>query len=141
MPKLKDTSLEEKEQRVIPGDIFADNFRDRLTGKALYTREEIDYIIETIRKGQYVVVDTEEYPTLEDFLSSDGEQGTVYLYPVGNQANNYYQYVWETGDWISLGTTDLDLSGYIKGEYLTQAEYDALATKDPNKYYFIPEGE
>lgn len=99
----------------------------------------INNIVETIRKGQYVEVDTTEYPTLDSFLASTGEQGTVYLYPVGNSANNYYQYIWEVDSWISLGTTTIDLSEYIKGTYLTQAEYDDLDTKDPNMYYFTPE--
>lgn len=114
---------------------------ESLTIEELRRILEIYESIEGLKQGQYVAVDTEEYPTLEDFLDSDGEQGTVYLYPIGNDDNNYYQYIWESGDWISLGTTNLELSGYIKGTYLTQAEYDALETKDPDMYYFIPEGE
>lgn len=79
-----------------------------------YSKEQIDEMLVTIREGQYVKVDTTEYPTLEDFLASEGEQGTVYLYPVGNEENNYYQYIWEVSEWVSLGTTALDLSGYLK---------------------------
>ena len=77
-----------------------------------YSKEQIDEMLATIREGQYVEVDTTEYPTLENFLASEGEQGTVYLYPVGNEENNYYQYIWEVSEWVSLGTTALDLSGY-----------------------------
>lgn len=77
-----------------------------------YSKEQIDEMLATIREGQYVKVDTTEYPTLEDFLASEGEQGTVYLYPVGNEENNYYQYIWEVSEWVSLGTTALDLSNY-----------------------------
>lgn len=77
-----------------------------------YSKEQIDEMLATIREGQYVKVDTTTYPTLEDFLASEGEQGTVYLYPVGNEENNYYQYIWEVSEWVSLGTTVLDLSGY-----------------------------
>lgn len=98
--------------------------------------------LEAIRKGQYVLVDTDEYPTLEDFLASDGEQGTVYLYPVGNEDNNYYQFIWETDDWVPLGSTGLDLSGYIKGtDCDNQAEYEAIDPKDPDLYYFVKEEE
>lgn len=78
----------------------------------VYTREQIDEMLATIREGQYVKVDTTEYPTLEDFLASEGEQGTVYLYPVGNEENNYYQYIWEVSEWVSLGSTRVDMSGY-----------------------------
>ena len=112
----------------------------RQYGKGFYyTKEQIDYIVETLRKGQYVEVDTTEYPTLEDFLESTGEQGTVYLYPVENEANNYYQYIWENGNWVDLGTTQLDLQNVIRGIYISQEDYDDLETKDENLYYFIPE--
>lgn len=112
---------------------------EALTVNELRRYIEIADAIENVRKGQYTLVDTEEYPTLEDFLDSDGEQGVVYLYPVGNDNNNYYQYIWEETDWIDLGSTNLDLSGYIKGTYLTAQQYEDLDTKDPNMYYFIPE--
>ena len=108
-----------------------------------------DKLIEDVKKGQYVEVDTTVYPTLEDFLASTGKQGTVYLYPVGNSANNYYQYIWENGIWKSLGTTELDLSNYytkqeadprmfnninasdIVNNTLTQAQYDLITNGKP----------
>ena len=93
-----------------------------------YTKEEIDQIVETMRKGLYQEVDTTEYPTLEDFLDSDGEEGIIYLYPVGNEGNNYYQYIWETTkEWISLGTTVVDLSQYAKLTLLAPI-YDSTST-------------
>ena len=93
-----------------------------------YTKEEIDHIVETMRKGLYQEVDTTQYPTLEDFLDSDGEEGIIYLYPVGNEGNNYYQYIWETTkEWISLGTTVVDLSQYAKLTLLAPI-YDSTAT-------------
>ena len=93
-----------------------------------YTKEEIDHIVETMRKGLYQEVDTTEYPTLEDFLDSDGEEGIIYLYPVGNEGNNYYQYIWETTkEWISLGTTVVDLSQYAKLTLLAPI-YNSTAT-------------
>lgn len=112
----------------------------RQYGKGFYyTKEQIDYIVETLRKGQYVEVDTEEYPTLEDFLESTGEQGTVYLYPTGDENNTYYQYIWEVNTWVDLGETALDLQNVIRGVYISQADYDDLDPKDENLYYFIPE--
>lgn len=104
-----------------------------------YTQERIDYIVKTLREGQYVEVDTEEYPTLEDFLESTGEQGTVYLYPTGDENNTYYQYIWEVNTWVDLGETALDLQNVIRGVYISQSDYDDLDTKDENLYYFIPE--
>lgn len=109
----------------------------------------IDSVIKTIREGQYVVVDTTVYPTLEDFLASTGEQGTVYLYPLDNAGNNYDQYIWENGVWMALGSTQLDLSDYytkeeadprmfnvinasdIASNTLTQAQYDLITNGKP----------
>lgn len=107
--------------------------------KFFYDKEQIDYIVKTLREGQYVEVDTEEYPTLEDFLESTGEQGTVYLYPTGDENNTYYQYIWEVNTWVDLGETALDLQNVIRGVYISQSDYDDLNTKDENLYYFIPE--
>ena len=148
MSKPKDTRLEEKEELVVNGTILADEFRDRKTGQPIsYTREQVNAMLKAIREGQYVEVDTEEYATLEAFLASEGKQGTVYLYPVGNQANNYYQYIWEVNEWVSLGTTQLDLSGYVKftddcvlnvingtdieSNILSQAQYDLITNGKP----------
>ena len=112
----------------------------RLYGKDFYyTKEQIDYIVKTLREGQYVEVNTTDYPTLEDFLDSTGEQGTVYLYPTGDENNTYYQYIWEVNDWVDLGETALDLQNVIRGVYISQSDYDDLETKDENLYYFIPE--
>lgn len=113
-----------------------------------YTKQEIDYIVETLRKGMYQEVDTEEYPTLEDFLESVGEEGIVYLYPIGNEGNNYYQYLWESQrHWIDLGATTIDLSNYVTknsdqlinvinasdivSNTLTQAQYDLITNGKP----------
>lgn len=113
------------------------------TKKLIVNGLDIIHVIETIRQGQYVEVDVEEYPTLESFLASSGEQGTVYLYPVDttDATKGYYQYIWESTQWVSLGTTELDLTDYIKGTSLTAQQYEDLETKDPDMYYFIPEGE
>ena len=115
MSRVKDVRLEEKEEYVVRGTILADEFRNRRTGEVLffgYSKAEIDAMLTAIREGQYIEVNTTLYPTLESFLESTGRQGTVYLYPVGNTANNYYQYIWEVNQWKSLGTTELDLSNY-----------------------------
>lgn len=103
------------EKKVITNTILVNEVKRlirELAGENTYSKKQIDKIVRTIREGQYVLVDTTEYPTLESFLASTGEQGTVYLYPVGNEENNYYQYIWEVNNWMSLGTTELDLSGY-----------------------------
>lgn len=126
-------------ERGVVNTITVEEVKALIKQSQTFTLGQLQKAIETIRQGQYVEVDTTEYPTLEDFLESTGEQGTVYLYPVENEANNYYQYIWENGTWVDLGTTELDLQNVIRGIYISQQDYDDLETKDENLYYFIPE--
>lgn len=119
----------------------------------------INDALEAVRKGQYVKVNTETYPTLESFLASTGEQGTVYLYPLDDE-NHYDQYIWEDGTWVGLGTTELDLSDYMTlntvqtatqkkifsaslgAPTMTKAAYDELVADDEideDIFYFIRE--
>lgn len=71
--------------------------------------------IEAIKRGSYTKVDTTEYPTLEDFLDSEGEEGFLYLYPVdtSDESEGYYQYIWENEQWIPLGTTKIDIANMV----------------------------
>lgn len=93
-------------------------------------------------------------------LPESGESGKIYLIPasiVGDQ-NVMLEYVWVNNAWEKFGefATNIDLSDYaLKSEVatkisdlendkgylikivLTQAEYDALETKDPNALYVI----
>jgi hypothetical protein len=94
----------------------------------------VDNAIQEFLQNEYQAVDTTEYPTLDSFLASTGEEGYIYLYPTGVN-NDYYQYIWE-GSWVSLGTTQLDLSNYY-----TKSETDTLLngkvdkTSSANKVY------
>lgn len=71
--------------------------------------------IETLKRGSYTKVDTTEYPTLQDFLDSEGEEGYLYLYPVNisDEDEGYYQYIWENDLWIPLGTTKIDIANMV----------------------------
>lgn len=77
-------------------------------------------LIDTLVRNSYINVDTTEYPTLQDFLDSDGEEGHIYLYPIDTSdlTKGYYQYIWEyieqddEYEWQDLGTTQIDLSNY-----------------------------
>ena len=75
-------------------------------------------LIDTIIKNAFILVDTDEYPTLEDFEESTGQEGFIYLYPVdlSNPSLGYYQLIWENNDWLDLGTTQIDLSDYYTKE-------------------------
>lgn len=71
--------------------------------------------IETLKRGSYTKVDTTEYPTLQDFLDTEGEEGYLYLYPVNtsDEDEGYYQYIWENDLWIPLGTTKIDIANMV----------------------------
>ena len=71
--------------------------------------------IDTLKRGSYTKVDTTEYPTLQDFLVTTGEEGFLYLYPVNtsNEDEGYYQYIWENNLWIPLGTTKIDIANMV----------------------------
>ena len=70
--------------------------------------------IATIKRNAFIDVDTNVYPTLEDFLETTGEEGFLYLYPIDTTdlSKGYYQYIWESNLWLCLGTTVIDLSNY-----------------------------
>ncbi len=67
-------------------------------------------------------------------LPATGENGVIYLVPSGGTVPNIYdEYIWivnsGTGSFEKIGTTDIDLSGYVQFTdivYATDAEIDAL---------------
>lgn len=78
------------------------------------SKKYADTLVANIKKDSYKEVDTTEYPTLQDFLTSTGEEGYLYLYPIDTTdlTKGYYRYVWEGNAWLDLGTTQIDLSDY-----------------------------
>ena len=77
-----------------------------------YTNE----LIANVKKSSFTLVNTTTYTTLDSFLNSTGEEGYVYLYPINlsDTSEGYYQYIWEGNAWLSLGSTALDLTNYLK---------------------------
>ena len=71
-----------------------------------YTKTQINTLHSDMKKAAMTVVSTK--PTT-------GEEGIIYL--VGS-ASPYHMWIWETlsgtGQWIDLGTSTIDLSGYAK---------------------------
>lgn len=84
-------------------------------------------LIDTLKKNAYINVDIAEYPTLNSFLATTGEEGYIYLYPIKTSESptfesGYYQYIWEKQNgsyhWQYLGTTQIDLSDYALTSYV-----------------------
>lgn len=82
----------------------------------LATENYVNSAIADFLQNEYTKVNTTTYPTLNDFLESTGEEGYIYLYPIdpSDETKGYYQYIWENDEWVSLGTTTIDLTGYVE---------------------------
>ena len=105
------------------------------------TKKYVDNLISAVKKNSFTLVDTTKYSTLNDFLKSTGEESYVYLYPINlsDLTKGYYQYIYENNAWVSLGTTQIDLSNYAKKTDLDtkiditqKATANGVATLDSN---------
>lgn len=86
------------------------NDANYITSSALnnyYDKETIDNLFSQLKKASMQVVSE---------LPATGEEGIIYL--VG-ASSPYEQYIWENGAYIDLGSTAVDLTGYVKGTGLT----------------------
>ena len=79
------------------------------------SKQYVDGLVNSLAQNSYTLVNTDTYPTLNDFLQSTGSEGTIYLYPIdtSDTSKGYYQYIWELYNWLSLGTTQIDLTNYV----------------------------
>ena len=94
------------------------------------SKKYVDDVVSTVKSNAFINVNTTTYPTLNDFLASSGEEGYVYLYPINTSdiTKGYYQYIWESSAWQSLGTTKIDLS-----DYYTKTQTDNLLSNKADK--------
>lgn len=62
-------------------------------------------------------------------LPTTGEKGTIYLVPIAGRTNAYNEYIYVNNSWEQIGTTDIDLSGYVQTSDLvaiTNSEIDII---------------
>lgn len=86
-----------------------DNYEtSKANANNVYTKQEVDEKFTASKQGRFQVVSE---------LPSSGEEGIIYL--VGSNKNNYTRYTWENDEWVPLGSTSVDLTGYVKGTNLT----------------------
>ena len=86
-----------------------------------YTIDEIDEILGGLSTLSYEVVNT--LPT------EDIDTHTIYLVPDAQAQNVYNQYLYISGQWASLGSTEVDLSNYYtktQTDTLLDAKQDVL---------------
>lgn len=108
-----------------------------------YTKEQIDAILTTIKKNAFMLVDTTEYPSLAEFLESEGEEGYVYLYPadLSDSSKGYKQYIWENNAWLYIGDTLIDLSNYYTKAQTDQLLNEKVGTRLLNVDIYAPVGD
>lgn len=69
-----------------------------------YTQTEITTLIQQARSATFQIVQT---------LPSTGEANVIYLLPKSGTAGDVYdEYLWLSGSWEKIGTTEIDLSDY-----------------------------
>lgn len=89
-----------------------------------YSKEEINQRISEIPKFNIKVVN--ELPIAN--ISS----ATLYLLKSGDEDSNLYtEYIYANGEWEELGSQDVDLTDYVKKEYLPIV-YDKLTNREFN---------
>ena len=98
-----------------------------------YTKTQINNLHADMKKAAMTVVSTK--PT-------SGEEGIIYL--VGSAAP-YHMWIWETlsgtGQWIDLGTSTIDLSGYAKKTDLdSYGKLDGTNTWTGNNQFVSADG-
>ena len=125
--KVKDANLQEKEVQVVHGDIYADSFRDRLTGKEIgdgggLTKVKVsDIDSEGQSKGEAIVSDGDggaewhktpleyEVENITSISSATIEKlkaGDVVVKKTGNQRHSYRVSYKENGQGICLTYSD-----------------------------------
>ena len=67
---------------------------------------------------------------IENTLPATGEPNYIYLIPKSSaEADNIYdEYIWYGGKWEHIGSTAVDLSGYVKSSELHEITADEVNT-------------
>lgn len=121
----KKTDLKTKLSEFENDAAFITNTVDNLTNYYLktetYTRDEVNNLISNINKITVEVVT--KLPT--EAISTS----TIYLILIDAEKNVYSQNMYINGKWATLGSTSVDLTGYVKSDELT-TKLEAYATNE-----------
>lgn len=121
----KKTDLKTKLSEFENDAAFITNTVDNLTNYYLktetYTRAEINNLISNINK---ITVEVVAKLPIEEISTS-----TIYLILIDAEKNVYSQNMYINGKWATLGSTSVDLTGYVKSDELT-TKLEAYATNE-----------
>lgn len=120
----------EKGDKGDPGEVTLDQLNTEI-GKA-----KADLLVEIGKLGRLELKRVSVRP-------ATGESGVIYLVPSEKSAsdNIYDEYLWIEGKWELVGSTAVDLSGYVKDDddfKAKKAEWDAKADYAKVKDVFTP---
>lgn len=125
--------------------------------KLNYTGEKINNLlfkIDNLPEG----VSTFKFEVVEELPTQNIDSSTIYLKQIKTEGDDRYEeWICLNGIWELLGTTAVDLTGYATEEYVrentmpkndivnnfwmgTQAQYNAITTKDTTTLYLIQGG-
>lgn len=89
-------------------------------------------------------VDITKYPTLQDFLASEGKDGNIYLYPNGKTGaeSRYYEYMWIADEqrYELIDSLDMDYGNLAKKPSINGIELSGNKTSNELGVYSKPSG-
>lgn len=102
-----------------------DNLVNYYLKSETYTKTEVTNLIDAAKNGRFEKVQE---------LPEEGEPNVIYLVPKnpGETNNVYDEYIWQDNAWEKLGSTEIDLSGYVTTSDLTTALQSYVTTADFN---------
>lgn len=97
----------------ISTDITADNASDTKTTSPKAVAQYVTKAISSIQGIEYKILVEGEYENGVPSLIS-GAPGVIYLVPNGETSNNsYIEFIWDGFKFEKIGTTDVNLDGYL----------------------------
>lgn len=134
-----EAKMDTKVDKVVGKGLSTNDYSDAAKNKLAdtYTKQETNELINAITAPSFETVAT---------LPATGQSNVIYL--VGPTNGVYDQYIYSSGSFVKIGTSSIDLTGYVttaqmeaKHVLLSESEYEALETKDPDKIYMVYEDE
>lgn len=91
------------------------------TKSQTYSKTEVNALIESVKNSRFEKVET---------LPVTGESNVIYLVPRSEEETNnvYDEYIWLDEAWEKIGSTDIDLSGYVTTQALNTILADYMTT-------------
>lgn len=131
--KVNGTALEVTAKAVdvpvplISTDIKADASTDLKSVSPKAVKSYVTDAVAGITGLNFKILSSGEYDSSTGVPTITGEAGYIYLVPVSGTANNTYtEYIWINNGFERIGSTDVDLSDYLKTTDITEYTADEI---------------